>query len=185
MKATKIFLSGCLALSSIWLMCGCLTNNGDLANKRTATPPISATNVSSRELSGNDRRFSNGDFVMWVPSRAVHVSDGHTSVVDIDETTLSDASVKDYKIEVEIQMSDTPREFEQMEKWSSSNWYFKDFSKTSTRETNYGIQIRKDVWNSEKTRRLLINAMVKKGSTLPTDVETATKMVESVRLFQK
>lgn len=187
MKSCKIVFCFSIALFLICGLSGCLLNQNNSTSSGLSDANFSMTNdtrgVSIDQNSGSERTFTNANATMWVPSRAVHVWDGHTSVVDVDETTFPGAFVKDYKIVVEIQISDTPREFQQMEQWSSSNWYFEDFPELSTRETNYGIQIRKDIWDKERSKRLLINAMVKKSNTFENDIETAKRMVESVKLI--
>lgn len=146
---------------------------------------MSGDTVPLMESSGANRVFTNGNFVMWVPSRAVHVWDGHTSVVDVDETTFPGAFVKDYKIEVEIIIVDTPERLRQQEQWGATDWYYQDHPKISVMDVQYGKQMRKDIWNSERTRRFLINAMIKKNGTFQAGVETAKKMVESIKLIPK
>src|SRR5258708_4286441 len=173
----------------IWLLCGCSTSrlassNTNEFNTETALTESSAGSLK-RVQAGAELVFTNADVVMWVPSRTVHVWDGHTSVVYIDETTPPGAFVKEYKIEVEIEIADTVREFQQMERWSSSNWYFQEHPRLSIAEAQYGKQMRKDIWNPEKTRNLLINAMVKRSGTFEEDIETAKKMVESIKPISK
>ena len=178
-----------LAFASSLLILGCETSHPVSSDKIQPNNTVAPTSVDRPPIknnqSGVERTFTNANVVMWVPSRAAHVWDGHTSGVDVDETTPPGAFVKDYKIYVEIQINDTERELKQLSEWASSDWYFQEHPDLSISEAQYGIQMRKDIWNSEKTRRLLINAMVKKSETFQEDVETAKKMIASIKLIGK
>lgn len=44
--------------------------------------------------------------------------------------------------------------------------------------------MRKDIWDAERKRRLLIYALVKRGNSFDEDVETTKKMIESIRLIK-
>lgn len=129
---------------------------------------------------GSQRAFTNADVTMWIPSNAAQVWDGHTSGVNIGETTPPGAFVKDYKITLEIQINDTDRELQQLSSWAS-DWYFQEHPELSIRTTQYGAQLRKDIWNPKRTRRLLINGMVKQSGTFQADMATARKMIESIQ----
>jgi hypothetical protein len=121
---------------------------------------------------------------MTVPSRAKPLWDGPTTVIHIDETTPPGAFVKDYKIEVEIQIVNTEQEFQQMEQWASSNWYFQEHPTLSIQDGQAGRRMRKDIWDAERKRRLLINALVKRSNTFNEDVEMTKKMIESIKLIK-
>jgi hypothetical protein len=187
MKIQKILLLFLVIISSLSLW-SCATSHCDSPNESrlNAEPVLTNTGkVFLKDQSGAERVFTNANVVMWVPTRAAHVWDGHTSGVDVDETTPPGAFVRDYKIEVEIQINDTEHELKQLSEWASSDWYFQEHPELSISEAQYGIQMRKDIWNPEKTRRLLINAMVKKSETFQEDIETAKKMMTSIKLIGK
>jgi hypothetical protein len=183
MKVFKTILSCCLGLSSVWLLWSCSTNPPDSFTKAPFNVDTASSNANRafREPSGAEHVFTNANFIMWVPSRAEPIWDGHTSVVHVDETTPPGAFVKNYKIEVEVQINDRDWELKQLSRWASDDWYFQDHPDLSITNAQYGKQMRKDIWNPEKTRRLLINAMVFRSTTFDEDVETAKKMVESIK----
>lgn len=131
-----------------------------------------------------ERVFTNAHVVMWVPSRAKPVWDGPTSVIHVDETTPLGAFVKDYKIELEIQIVNTPQELQQMERWASSDWYYQEHPALSIQDGQAGRQIRKDIWDAERKRRLLIYALIERSNSFDEDVETTKKMIESIRLIK-
>jgi hypothetical protein len=121
---------------------------------------------------------------MMVPSRAKPLWDGPTTVIHIDETTPPGAFVKDYKIEVEIQIVNTEQELQQLERWASSDWYSQEHSTLSIQDGRGGRQMRKDIWDTERKRRLLINALVERSNTFDEDVEMTKKMIESIKLIK-
>jgi hypothetical protein len=136
--------------------------------------------TGSNSVQGVERIFTNANVTMWVPSNTVLVWDGHTSVVDVGETTPPGAFVKDYKIVIEMQVNDRDWELRELSGWAS-DWYFQEHPELSVTNVQYGIQMRKDIWNPERTRRLLINGMIEKSDTLPKDVEMAKIMIESIK----
>jgi hypothetical protein len=183
-------LLGCLTTTfSIWLFCGCSTSRLDSSNANQLNTEIALTNTNAgsltRDQAGAERVFTTPNIVMWVPSNTAYVWDGPTSGVYIGETTPPGAFVKDYKIELDIQIIDTPERLQQQERWSSSNWFYQDHSEVSIIDVRYGKQLRRDIWNLEKTRRLLISASVTRSTTFAEDVETAKKMIESIKLIPK
>ena len=153
----------CMPLA-LWLLCGCSSEQ----------PTASA-------LYGYKRYFPDAKVTMWVPARARPIWDGHTSVVHVDETTPRWASVKDYKIIVEMIVVDSPQRLQQRERWAASDWYYQDHPELSAMDVQYGKQMRKDIWNFERTRRLEINAMIFRSATFEDDIATAKKMVESIK----
>lgn len=189
MKILKALL-GCLSTTfSIWLLCGCSTSHLDLSNANQLNTETALTNASARSLTedqtGAERVFTNANVVMWVPSNAVKVWDGPTSGVYIGETTPPGAFVKMYKIELDIEIVDIPELLQKMERWSSSDWFYQDHPEVSIIDVQYGKQMRRDIWNPEKSRRLLIDARVMRSATFAEDIETAKKMIESIKPIPK
>ena len=185
MKQRKITFCSLAVSFFIFALSSCMVNQKQPTENDRARADVRLTNATiflPVSRAGFEQAFTNASATMWVPISSVRIIDGHTSLVDIDETTFPSAHVKDYKIEVEIQIIDTPREIKQMEQWSNTDWYFKDHSELSTREVQYGVQIRRDIWNSSRSRRLLINGMIKKSATFKEDIETAKKMIQSVNI---
>ena len=145
---------------------------------------MNSSNASSKRSSGVDRVFTNANFVMWVPSRAAHVWDGPTSVVDVDEITPPGAFVKDYKIHVDIMM-DTEQEFNRFHSTNTEDWDFQEHPTLSMMDRPIGKQFRKDIRDLQRGRILVVNAAVQKSDTFQEDVETAKKMIESIKLIPK
>jgi len=191
MKTYRIFHNCLLAIIPLCLLLGCVTSHPDsdsphITQSGAATVATNATVGSlKQDQSGGERVFTNANVVMWVPSNAVQVWDGPTSGVYIGETTPPGAFVKDYKIELDIEIVDIPEQLQQMERWSSSDWFYQDHPEVSIIGVQYGKQLRRDIWNHGKTRRLLISARVTRSTTFEGDVKTARKMIESIKLIPK
>jgi hypothetical protein len=189
MKILKTLLVCLTTTFSIWLLCGCSTSRLDSSNANQFNTETALTNASAvsltKDQSGAERVFTNANVVMWVPSNAVQVWDGPTSGVYIGETTPPGAFVKDYKIELDIGIIDTPERLQQQDRWSASNWFYQDHPQVSMIDVQYGKQLRRDIWSHEKTRRLLISASVTRSATFEEDVKTAKKMIESIKLIPK
>jgi hypothetical protein len=178
-----------LAIISPGLLCGCASIHHDSLSKNPGGAESAVTELGTDSLkkdgAGAERVFTKAGYIMWIPSRASHVWDGHTSVVDINKITPPSAFPEEYKIHVDIQTADTVQEIQQDERWASSNWLFQEHPTLATREAPVGLQLRKDVWDNSGSRKLLINAMVEKTDTFAEDVETAKKMIESIKLIPK
>jgi hypothetical protein len=187
MKILRTLL-GCLSTTfSIWLLCGCSTSH-------PRTLLTNTNKVSLKDQSGVERVFTNANVVMWVPTRATRVWDGPTSGIQIDETTPPGAFVRDYKIYVEIQINDTAifKEFfvpiEDLTVPTNRahvDWYFQEHPELSVTDAQYGKQLRKDIRDTSRGRVLVVNGVVKSSRTLEADLETAKKMVESIKLIPK
>lgn len=191
MKPFRIINCCLLAISPVCLLLGCATSRPDSdstlkTQSGVATVRTNAAVVSlKQDQSGAERSFSNANVVMWVPSNAVRVWDGPTSGVYIGETTPSGAFVKEYRIELDIEIVDMPELLQKMERWSSSNWFYQDHPEVAIIDVQYGKQLRRDIWNHERTKRLLIGARVTKSTTFEEDIEIAMKMVESIKPISK
>jgi len=187
MKILKALLWCLFATLSLWLLWGCSTEQPDASVQRQpgSEPASTGAKPLNKNPSGAERVFTNANVVMWVPSRAKPIWDGPTSVVHVDETTPPGAFVKDYKIELDIEIVNIPELLQKMERWSSSDWFYQDHPEVSIIDVQYGKQLRRDIWNLEKTRRLLISARVTRSATFEEDVKTARKMIESIKLIPK
>ena len=185
-KLVKSYYCG-LAILCVFLS-GCGTEHPSISFAESDTieqERVTSAVIPTNDPSGIERIFTNANVVVWVPNRANDIGDGHTSFIQIDETTPAGAFVKDFKIEFEILINEGERELRQLSKWGASDWFFQEHPEISIAEAHYGKQIRKDIWNPEKTRRLLIHAKVKRSATFENDIKTAVKMVESVKLIPK
>lgn len=170
---------------ALLLLCSCTMTRSDISSNRTESALTNASAISPKtEAWGTERVFTNAHVVMKVPSRAKPVWDGPTLVVHIDETTPPGAFVKDYKIEVEIQIVNTTEELQNMKRWAALNWYFQEHLTLSIQDGQAGRQMRKDIWDPERKWRLLINALVERSNTFDEDVEITKKMIESIRLIK-
>jgi len=190
-------LLGCLSTTiSIWLLCGCSTSYPGSSNEyqlNTETLLTSTNKASKKDQSGVERVFTNANVVMWVPTRASRVWDGPTSEIQIDETTPSGAFVRDYNIYVEIQINDMAifKEFfipvEELTAPTRAHvdWYFQEHPELSVTNAQYGKQLRKDIRDTSRGRVLVVNGIVKSSRTLQADLETAKKMIESIKLIPK
>jgi hypothetical protein len=178
----RILFASAWALS---LLCGCTMTRSNISSI-SAEPASTNANIASpkTEVWEADRVFTNAHVVMWVPSRSKPIWDGPTTVIHVDETTPPGAFVKDYKIVLDIEIVNTTRELQQMERWAASNWYFQEHTALSTEDGQAGRQMRKDIWDAERKRRLLINALVERSNTFDEDVETTKKMIESIKLIK-
>ena len=189
MKILKALLVCLTTTFSIWLLCGCSTSRLDSSNANQFNTETALTNTGAGSLTqdqaGVEHIFTNANVVMWVPSNAVEVWDGPTSGVYIGETTPPRAFVKMYKIELDIEIIDTPERLQQQDRWSSSNWFYQDHPEVSIIDVQYGKQLRRDIWNPEKCRRLLISARVTRSATFAEDIEIAKKMIESIKPIPK
>jgi hypothetical protein len=136
-----------------------------------------------RNESGTEQIFTNANVVMWVPSDAAKVWDGPTSVVKVDKFTPPHTRPEGYKITVEIEI-DSEQEFKRNAELSQ-DWYFQEHPTLSTEDGQVGKQFRKDIRDPEKGCILLINGMVEKSETFSNDVDTARKMIESIKLIPK
>ena len=132
---------------------------------------------------GAERCFTNANVAMWVPLDAARVWDSNTSGIEIGEVSAPGASVKDYRIYLEIQINSVET-FERFAKISASDWYFQEHANLETMDVPIGRQFRKDIRDSAKQRILLVNAMVKKTRNFDNDIKITTKMVESIRLVK-
>jgi hypothetical protein len=188
-KISKNLGVGFLVLSSSLFMWGCATNrpssSAEIQPSNSATLTIAGEHSVKNSQLGSERVFKNANVVMWVPSDAVQVWDGPTSGVYIGETTPPGAFVKDHKIELDIEVVNIPEQLQQMERWSSSNWFYQDHPEVSMIDVQYGKQLRRDIWNPEKSRRLVVSARVTKSTTFEEDVQTAEKMIESIKVVEK
>lgn len=176
MKLFKAIRWYIFAMFSLWMVWGCATKQPDKSVQRE-----SATETTT----GAKRIFTNAHVVMWVPLQIAKIWDGPTSGVYIGETTPPGAFVKEYRIELDIEIVDTPEQLQTMKRWSSSDWFYKEHPEVSIIDVEYGKQLRRDIWNPEKSRRLLISARVMKSATFEDDVDTAKKMIESIELINK
>lgn len=181
-----------LCCFSIALLCGllwgCATNRLVSSSESSLASESGLLNKAplKRDQSGAERIFTNANVVAWVPLRALRVwdgKDGSTSGIQIDEITSPGAFIKDYKINVEIQIA-TEREFEVFSK-GPPDWYFQEHPTLSMKDVTIGKQLRKDIRDPQRGRILLINAMVKRNATFEEDVETAKKIIESIKLIPK
>jgi hypothetical protein len=120
---------------------------------------------------------------MWVPASVVSVWDGPTTSIEAERITPTRALPQEYKILVEIQI-DSEQEFKK-DADMSQNWVFQDHPTLSTRDGNSSRQFRKDIRDPNRSRILLINGMVDKSDTFDKDVETAKKMIESIKLIER
>jgi hypothetical protein len=120
---------------------------------------------------------------MWMPANAERIWDGPTSSVHIDRTSLPHVLPESYKIMVEIQMF-TEQEFKK-DAELYQDWSFQEHPTLSMHDVQVGKQLRKDLRDSERGRILLINGMVDNSDTFQEDVETARKMIESIKLIPK
>ena len=120
---------------------------------------------------------------MWVPLEAAKVWDGPTSVVKVDKFTLPHTRPEGYKIMVEIQI-ELEQEFRK-DAQLYQDWSFQEHPTLSLQDVPVGKQLRKDIRDPDKRRILLINGMVERSDTFQEDVETAKKMIESIKLIPK
>jgi hypothetical protein len=169
-------------------LCGCsfirsTPESQDVAQAKSLSVAKGA-NVPTTQP-GRDVTFTHAGFAMWVPSRAQDVWDGPTSSIRIDETTKPGSFVKDDKIVVEIQEINTPTQLRQTARWAASDWYFEYHRALAFHEAQYGIQLRKDIWNTDDTRRLLVTGMVTRSGTYQEDIETAERIIQSIKLAAK
>jgi hypothetical protein len=197
MKVLRTLL-GCLSTTfSIWLLCGCSTSHPSSSNEdqlNTETLLINTNKVFLKDQSGVERVFTNANVVMWVPTRAKYVWDGPTSGIQIDEITPPGVFVRDYKIYVEIQVNDTA-EFKEFfvpkedlavpTNRAHVDWCFQEHPELSVTNAQYGKQLRKDIRDTSRGRVLMVNGVVKSSRTLEADLETAKKMIESIKLIPK
>src|ERR1035438_7905953 len=169
----------------LFLSFGCTVTRLDISSAGAERVSTNASIASPMtEALGTERVFTNAHVVMWVPSRAKPVWDGSTTVIHVDETTPSGAFVKDYKIVLDIEIVNTTLRLQRMERWAASNWYFQEHPTLSTEDGQAGRQMRKDIWDAERKRRLLINALIGRSNTFEEDLETAKKMIESIKLIK-
>ena len=82
---------------------------------------------------------------------------------------------------VEIQI-DSEREFKRYAALCQ-DWSFQEHPTLSMQNVPVGRQFRKDIRDPVRGRILYINAMVDKSDTFQEDVETAKKMIESIKLI--
>ena len=176
---------GCLFLSSLWLLCGCSTELPPAAVQAQVDSEPTATAVGQRNNGqpGTWITFTNANVVMWVPASVVSVWDGSTCSVEAEGITPTRALPQEYKILVEIQI-DSEQEFKKNTELYQG-WYFQEHPTLSTRDGQESRQFRKDIRDPELSRILLVNGMVDKSDTFDKDVETAKKMIESIKLIKK
>jgi hypothetical protein len=191
MKGYSLFQNSLFLIVPLCLLLGCATSRPDsdslhIARHDTVTVVTNTIAGSAQQdQSGAVRVFTNANVVMWVPSNAVEIWDGPTSGVYIGETTQPRAFVKMYKIELDIEIVDIPELLQKMDRWSSSDWFYKDHPEVSIIDVQYGKQLRRDISNQNKSRRILIDARVTRSATFEEDVQTAKKMIESIKPIAK
>ena len=187
MKNHRMILRCVLVAPFCGLLWGRETNRLDSSSVSPSGLETSSPNIARvKDQSGAERVFNNANFVVWVPLRAVRVwdgKDGSTSGIQIDETTPPGDFIKEYKIYVEIQI-ETERGFEVYSK-GPPDWYFQEHPTLSFMDVPIGKQLRKDIRDPQRGRILLINAMVKRSATFEQDVETAKRIVESIKVIPK
>jgi len=191
MKALRIFLN-CLASElALIFLCSCATDRSDASKQELShsNPVIAANEAASntvsyrKELSGTEQIFTNANVVMWVPVDAERIWDGPTSSVEFKRTSPPHVLPESYKIMVEIQI-DSEQEFKRNAELSQ-DWYFQEHATLSVQNVQVGRQFRKDLRDPQRGRILLIDALVDNSDTFQEDVETATRMIESIKLFPK
>lgn len=170
------------------LLSGCANypQSTELTKSGEATPRPAAI-VESPSLTndavGREHFLTNLNIVVWVPNQATRINDGPTTTIKVDEISPQNAFVEDYSIQLEIRSIRTERQFRQHSEWSLSDWYYQEHLNLSTQDGKIGQRIRKDVWNSQKTEKLFIYAIIKPSPKSAEHLELVKKMVDSVRLI--
>jgi hypothetical protein len=85
---------------------------------------------------------------------------------------------------LDIEIVNSTQRLQQLERWAVSDWYSQEHTILSTEDGQAGRRIRKDIWDTERKRRLLINVLVERSNTFDQDVETTKKMIESIKLMK-
>ena len=174
----RFFFTVALALSAA--ICGCTPTSSSLP--KTSVAPVSQkTNIASlsTEQLGVERVFTNTQIMMWMPLNAKY-SDEDWHGYDL-------AYVKFDTIEIMIQIKDSGQEQEHA--LESDIWGFQDYPILGvrdwpTRDEQPRKQMRKTIWDATRKRKLSINGTVLSSEIYAYDIETAEKMIESIRLLK-
>jgi hypothetical protein len=169
------------ALSWIAVICGCTRPTSDASKTSTAPALLNAsTGLQKVEQLGVERVFTNTQVVMWMPSRAEYL-DGDYHGSDFTSVTFG-------AIDIMIRIKDSGQDPEQSSELAS-DWAFQDHPSLSTRDssTREGQprkQMCKTIWDATRKRKLFIYATVLSTDIYAYDMETATKMIESIRIIK-
>ena len=165
-----ILLSSAL---SLLLVCGCA-----MIHSQTASVAL-----PSREELGTDRVLTNAHVVIWIPSRVAHVSEGRVTSVKLYETTPSGAFVKAHRITSKITIR-TKQEFQEHTRFFKEYPIDQEHPSLTLFDVPLGKSLRQDIRDPERDRVISISFNVHKSDTFQEDVETARKVVESIRLLK-
>src|SRR5262249_22830971 len=98
------------------------------------------------------------------------------------ETTPLGAFVRDYKIQIEVQIN-SEQEFMRWYSKNSPYWEFQEHAILSVTNVPAGTAFRKNIRDPARGRVLTINGLVQPNNFYNEDVETAKRIIESIKLI--
>jgi hypothetical protein len=152
---------------------------------------------SSGEELGMERVLTNAHVSIWIPSHTAHIWDDRATDVGVYETTppgarfISGAVFHEYKIDAFITVM-TEQEYKEHIRLFKDDDMEQEHPTLSMFDRPIGKCLRKDIRDTERNRLIHISVNVLKTNivtqretgTFQEDIETAKRMVESIRLLK-
>ena len=144
-----------------------------------------------------ERVLTNAHVSIWIPTRTAHIWDDRVTNVGIYETTppgahfISGAVFHEYRIDASITVM-TEQEFKEHIRLFKDDDMEQEHPALSMFDRPIGKCLRKDIRDAERNRVIQISVNVLKTNivtqhetgTFQEDIETAKKMVESIKLLK-
>ena len=168
------------------VLCGC-----------ARTHPDSQVALSGEVGSGEERVLTNAHVSIWIPSRSARITEGRVTSIGLYDmaprgaTLISGAVFRDYRILCDITV-ETKQEFQHYAQLWKDGDDFQEHPHLTMYDRPIGTQLKKDIRDADRGVILSICANVQKTNrfrgaetgTFHEDIETAKKMIESVRLLK-
>jgi hypothetical protein len=151
---------------------------------------------SGEQVPGTEHVLTNAHVSIWIPSSTAHLSEDRVTSIGLYDmaprgsTFISGGVFNDYRIQCDVTV-ETEHEFQHYAKmFKTDDW--QEHTNLTMYDVPIGKQLKKDIRDAERGVVLSINVTVDKTNmfrgaetgTFQEDIETAKKMVESIKLLR-